>query len=355
MRRDLWASGAMWWLRGARSSGPRVVPARQCRHAVSVSGDAQGPDSVVPHRPPGAEAGPTDGEPGPAVQGYTGFRRAGAVVVGFGAVAMVLWLWAYLEQQRTPSDIPFLVWGILVGSLGLASGMVFVYGGSACSAIGALHPVDWRPLSIRTWLAVAITAAAFLGLFLTIEFTPGTIRGWGLTVLAIVGAAPAVTGMQGIRAASASSYRNQLPQRVHIHRQLRGISGHLLSALGSLVALTTFALGAAMLAQWSAVGLEPVLVLLTYGAGGTTLVAIAYQIPRSMLRAEARAIVTDLAPLTAIEASVLRQALEDRDNMERYMGLQTNLLAELQTGILILSPLLAAATTLLLRGAAPGG
>jgi hypothetical protein len=66
------------------------------------------------------------------------------------------------------------------------------------------------------------------------------------------------------------------------------------------------------------------------------------------LRREARSLLHELAPLTGLEASTLRQELEEREKVERYLGLHTGLLTELQAGIVILSPLIAAATALLI-------
>ena len=136
--------------------------------------------------------------------------------------------------------------------------------------------------------------------------------------------------------------------RLQAHLELRGLASRLLTALGSLVALTTFALGASILAHGTWQGQETVAVILVFGAFGTALVGLAYQVPRSALRRDARALLLELAPLTGHDAATLRQELEERENVERHLGLHTGLLTELPAGIVILSPLLVAATALLI-------
>ena len=89
-------------------------------------------------------------------------------------------------------------------------------------------------------------------------------------------------------------------------------------------------------------------IILVYGAFGTTLVAVGYQIPRAALRREAFALLEMIAPLAGTSPSTLRAELEEREKVERHLGLQTGLMTELQAGIVILSPVLAAATTLLI-------
>lgn len=269
----------------------------------------------------------------------------------FGLAAWALWVWAFVERQRAASDVPFILWGVLVVALGLASGLVFVVGRMGRTVIDAVQPVEWRTLQLRTTVAAAV-ASVLVGLNLVIGVSTGTVRGVALTVLAIIGGAPAVTAMQGIRAAVVGTRAAEATaaRRLHGYLDHRLLSSQLLAALGSLVALTTFALGASMLAYGGSHDHVDVQVLLVFGGLGTTLVAAVYQVPRTALRQEARLLVDELAPLVATDATTLRQELDARETVERQLGLQSDLMSELQTGILIVSPLLAAASAVLLRG-----
>ena len=298
----------------------------------------------VPKDPRGKDA-----RPGHTVPRHRDARWASVIVAVFATAAGGLWLWAFIDQQRSLKDTPFLVWGILAVGLGVASGLVFIFGRRSWDTVDALQPISWQPLRRKTVVA-AIIASAATALNYGIDPTVGTVRGVGLTILAIAGGAPAVSGMLGIRAAVISSRSHVLPEQVRVYLEFRALSSQLLSGLGTLVALTTFALGASMLAHGGWQGLQSVQVLLAYGGFGSMLVAVGYQIPRSALREQGRVLVSELAPLNALEASTLRQQLEQRDQVERHLGLQSDLLSELQTGIIILSPLLAAATATLIGG-----
>jgi hypothetical protein len=286
----------------------------------------------------------------PAVSGGIGETARGALVVAvFGLAAWSVWIWSFVEQQRALDDLAFLVWGMLVVALGVTSGVVFVYGFVSCASIDAIQPVDWRPLRGRAAGAAAV-ASTLLCFNLVINLSTGTVRGVALTVLAIIGGTPAATAMLGIRAAVARSESVAMgtARRLQSYLELRRLASQLLTALGSLVALTTFALGASIVAHGTWQGLQTAEVILVFGAFGTTLVALGYQVPRVGLRREARSLLHELAPLTGLEASTLRQELEEREKVERYLGLHTGLLTELQAGIVILSPLIAAATALLI-------
>jgi hypothetical protein len=280
-----------------------------------------------------------------------GIARAALVVGGFGLAAWCLWIWAFVEQQRELDDLAFLVWGILVVALGVTSGVVFVYGLINCASIDAVQRVDWHPLRVRAAGAAAV-ASALTCFNLVIDPSTGTVRGVALTVLAIIGGMPAATAMLGIRAAIAlsGSVTTGTTRRLQGYLELRSLASQLLTALGSLVALTTFALGASIVAHGTWQGLQTAQVILVFGAFGTTLVGLGYQVPRVGLRHEARLLLHELAPLNGPDAAQLRQELEQREKVERYLGLHTGLLTELQAGIVILSPLLAAATALLIPG-----
>lgn len=280
-----------------------------------------------------------------------GIARAALVVAGFGLAAWGLWIWAFVEQQRGLDDLPFLVWGILVVALGVTSGVVFVYGLVNRASIDDVRRVDWRPVRVRA-AGAAVLASALACLNLVIDPSTGTVRGVALTVLAIIGGTPAATAMLGIRGAVAlsGSVTTGTTRRLQAYLDLRRLASQLLTALGSLVALTTFALGASIVASATWQGMQAAQVILVFGASGTTLVGLGYHVPRTALRREARWLLHELGPLTGPDAAALRHELEEREKVERYLGLHTGLLTELQAGIVILSPLLAAATALLIPG-----
>jgi hypothetical protein len=271
-------------------------------------------------------------------------------VATFVFFAVAVWVWA-AAQRRQFHDEKFAVWGILVLALGLASGAVFEFGVRCRASVHQVQPVPWRPI-VRLTVGVSSAAVALTLLNFAFERSAGTTRGVLLTILAIVGGGPAVVAQLGIARAILITGRFQPGEnarRLDAYLELRSLSLRLLAALGSLVALTTFALGAAR--QAAPVGTEsalPVEALIAYGAVGTALVGMVYAIPNQALREEARALVHLLTPLVSAEAAALRKELDERQRLEGQLGLNASLLGDLQAGLVVFGPLLAASITLFL-------
>ncbi len=170
-----------------------------------------------------------------------------------------------------------------------------------------------------------------------------------MTVWAVAGSAPAVVALSGIRSlVRALPLVSDLGPRADEYLRLRELTLGLLPPLGALVALSTFALGAA--GQLSpAPGAAPVIagVVLASGAIRTLLVGSVFAIPRHALRAEGRVLSRTLASVSGFDPDTVRVELAQRQTVESQLGLNTTLLGDLQSGLFILGPLLAAATTLL--------
>ncbi|MFD0857042.1 hypothetical protein ACFQ07_32750, partial [Actinomadura adrarensis] len=107
-------------------------------------------------------------------------------------------------------------------------------------------------------------------------------RGWGLTSIAAIGAVPALAVMYGIwHAAHSESAVGEHGKQVAELVALRQLLQRVLPAVGSLVALSTLALGAAVAAQRGLPG-RPVPAgapqsVLIFGGVGSVLVALVRQ------------------------------------------------------------------------------
>ncbi|KND26039.1 hypothetical protein IQ63_37985 [Streptomyces acidiscabies] len=123
-------------------------------------------------------------------------------------------------------------------------------------------------------------------------------------------------------------------------------------AVGALVALSTLALGAVVrmeaelvkahaLASADATPFEYVLV---FGGAGTLLVAIVYAPAAIGLRRQAHCLAERLFTLNGTDdpAALLERA-EQRARFEQLLGAEAGPFADLQAGIVILTPLLASA------------
>lgn len=137
---------------------------------------------------------------GDSVRRHAGLRRSIVAVATFALVSVALWAWAFDQHGRPIHNYKFLLWGVLVLALGVASGAVFEFGLRQRTRIVQLvaqlarvgddvQHVAWKP---AVWSAVGISCA--VGLLASVNFaiapSAGAPRGVALTVLAIVGAAP---------------------------------------------------------------------------------------------------------------------------------------------------------------------
>ena len=172
--------------------------------------------------------------------------------------------------------------------------------------------------------------AALAGLALSVTaHRAGTgwqaFRGWALVSVALLGAVPAVAVMYGIRHVAA-------PDRQLVRRgeqagalmALRRLLQRLPAAVGSLVALSTLALGAAFAPQQSlsagsphgqAAQLAPQTVLI-FGGAGSALVAVAYSPASAALTTWAQRLGDELFPLgEANQAAVILNQAEDHSKL----------------------------------------
>lgn len=253
------------------------------------------------------------------------------------------------------------VWAALAVALTSTAGAVFGYGLARWADLCALRPMHVRDVVVPVagLLAVAVlTVLTGLALTITAHRT-GTswsaFRGWALVSAALLGAVPAVAVMSGIRhAARGRLAAGLMGEQAAALIALRRLLQRLLAAVGSLVALSTLALGAAFALQQSlpagfahgrAAQLAPQTVLI-FGGAGSALVAVAYGPASTALTTWAQRLCDELFPLGVAgkAADILNQA-QDRSKLEHLLGADRSVVADLQTGLAILGPLLASAAT----------
>jgi hypothetical protein len=258
------------------------------------------------------------------------------------------------------------VWASLAVALTTAAGVVFVYGFDRWAELSRLllsRTVRVRDVSAPVAAGVAIALLGVLGSVLLSALlskpTGSSWRGAALVVIAIFGGVPAAGVMFGVRSAARDeSVPGTRGQRVALLIALRQLLQRLLAAVGSLVALSTLALSAALALQRSlpagsghsdATELPPEMVLI-FGAVGSLLVALAYAPAATAFQRRGRGLCDELFPLDkADEASVILSLADDRHKLEQLLGVDRGVVADLQTGLAILGPLLASAAAAFLH------
>lgn len=278
-----------------------------------------------------------------------------AAFVGAALVAD-LGMWAWARAGRTNVDSAFVAYGILLVALALTSGAVAEFGLLRRREVAAISPVTTRR---RPWPVIAVLTAAvalmILGFLLATTTTDyprsvgSDVRGSIIVLTTIVLAWPAATALHRVRVAALELEVADLGLAVEHLRRLRDISRRLLEALGSLVSLTTLALGASWLSHTSGTSASPaVLEIIVFGASGTAVVGSLYLLPYSALQDRARALAQQILPLAGAPSEDLASRVAERDTLERGLGLSSGIVDELMSRIIVAGPVLAAAVTLMI-------
>jgi len=280
-----------------------------------------------------------------------------AAPVGFAYGATV----AFTVGSRTAPL--WMVWAPLAIAATTAAGLMFAYGLGRWHDLGKLCTISVG----RVIWPVAALVLGSLALMNVTVLLPGPAHvhasggvgsglGDGLVgMFAIVAAVPVAFVMFGMwravgsdaplgpKDAPASTKGDQLNVLLVLRRMLQ----RLLAVVGSVVALVTFAAGTWWLLERSLhtqFGSRPPQYVLIFGAFGSTLVGLIYGPAWTALQRRGRLVCDAMFPLRGVdqEAVIVRRAAE-RQTLEQMLGLDRLFLADLQSGLLILAPLLAGA------------
>jgi hypothetical protein len=277
--------------------------------------------------------------------------------VGLGVVSGVM---IVLTPSAARGAALWPVWASLAVAPTSAAGAVFGYGLARWADLSALRPVRLRDVAVPVaGLLAAAVLAGLGGLALTVTaHRAGTgwsaFRGWALVSVALLGAVPAVAVMYGIRHVAGGGPAGTMGEQADALMALQRLLQRLLAAVGSLVALSTLALGAAFALQQGlpagsahsrAAQLAPQTVLI-FGGAGSALVAAAYGPASTALKTWAQRLCDELFPLhEADTAAVVLNQAEDRSKLGQLLGADRSVAADLQAGLVILGPLIASAAT----------
>jgi hypothetical protein len=253
-------------------------------------------------------------------------------------------------------DPLWLVWAPLVIAFTGAAGAVFFYGMARWTELARSGQAS---VSIRD-AAIRVTPIGILIIFV-LAWAPWlpapmhfTLRFAALIAVPLVGGIPTAGAMECIRqVAKRQPATRTRGEQAALLVSLRQLLQRLLAALGSLVALSTLALGPSVhllrdLAEnphFRVSELPPQFVLV-FGGLGSLLVALYYAPAATALQRRGQRLCNDLFPLAeADEAAAILAAAEDRHKLEQLLGVDRSVAADLQTGLVILGPLLASAAT----------
>jgi hypothetical protein len=259
--------------------------------------------------------------------------------LGFGFGVYFVLTSPYRESSLWP------VWAPLVIAFTTAAGVVFRYGLRRWPEV-ARH----RQIGIPgvMWRVVVVLVLALLVLIGSTVVPVGT--SWRQVMLLSVlflGGTPAAVVMEAVRRTADVGFEvSARGQQVVALLQLRQLLQRLLAAIGSLVALSTLAVGASLTIERSLPGADalPSQFVLIFGGMGSLLVALFYLPAAAALQRRGLWLSDELFPLRETDnASVILSRAEDRHKLEGLLGADRGVFADFQTGLAILGPLLASA------------
>lgn len=260
-------------------------------------------------------------------------------VVGVGVVA------TYPDR-----DAPlWFVWALLAVALSTAGGAVFAYGRQRWADLCALHRMHVCDVAVPVGIIIVVSLLPNLALFLRGP-EQANWRSSLLVTFASLAAVPAAGVAYGVRyAARSESLSRSSGGRLAALIALRRLLDRLLAAVGPLVALATLELAALIALERSVhaqFGDRPPQYVLIFGGVGSLLVALVYVPAWAALRRGGYQLCAELFPMSHLaQPSAILCRAEDRQKLERLLGVDRSVLGDLQTGVAILAPLLASAAT----------
>ncbi|HEY5988297.1 MAG TPA: hypothetical protein VIV12_18255 [Streptosporangiaceae bacterium] len=277
------------------------------------------------------------------------FVRPAAVALGLAFGVYFVFTSPYQGAKLWP------VWAPLAVAFTGAAGAVFAYGIDRWFELTGCGEVSVR---VRD----AVPRVAAIGIVSALVLAGSTrLRGpvhssWrhvALVGAGLLGSVTVALVMEAIRHVAGSlPAAGTRGEQAALLVRLRQLLQRLLAATGSVVALSTLAVGASVtlerdLAAQSgdatATGLPPQFALI-FGGLGSLLVALFYIPAASALQRRGRRLCDELFPLgKADEASAVLGVAEDRHRLEQLLEVDRSVATDLQTGLAVLGPLIASA------------
>lgn len=266
--------------------------------------------------------------------------RYGYVAIGV-CIGLAVSLWSVHRGTER-----WVVWTSLAIGLTAASGAVFGYGLARWPEIVALGPIraarvvnHLTPLMAAGLMMLAVSTVVSAISTDTEPLTmPRRPTGLILVIFAALAASPVAAGLAVIREQAATGDANgDDGRRLETLLVMRRLLAGYLAALGAQVTLATLALGAAPAEG----GPASAGVVVVFGATSSLLMALAYAPAAGAVRAAARDLCRALVPLTGTAAPNLPTRLAQRRELEQALGIDRGLLADLQSGVVVIAPLLA--------------
>lgn len=278
------------------------------------------------------EAQADDDVPGPAV-GVGDIRLFTMLLGAFigAAIAATSHPIEAGEQQK------WLIFALVATLLGVAAGEAFGFGLSRWAEVKQFHVIKrWR-----VWLSVLIVLgiAACLVASTPYVFSDSknlTQNGILLSGLAIIGGLPIALTLAAVKQVVADPLPGNAGQQLDALLRLRRMAARMLSQLGLLVLLVMGVNAAAL--DWGGVRQDPNVVIFS-GVVASFVVGMMYVPSASTLRKRGAIYVERHFSLSNVTTSELITAADDRQKLEKMLGLDQTTFGEIKAGFVVLTPI----------------
>ncbi|MEE6262718.1 hypothetical protein [Plantactinospora sonchi] len=275
----------------------------------------------------------------PRPLGLAGWPRVVRTLMMMAGAATALGV-AYTNPDRHLSQYhsKWLLWASVAGVLGALSGSTI---GSGVARWHDLQQIQRVPVR-----RVVPSVVAFLALVAGAVVATHAILGSGLTwrslafvSFVVLGALPAGATLAGLRVVSMRGLTGTPGEQLAALMRLRRILVRVLQMMGSL--LLMMVLVGATAVGWGSSERIPQSTAFVIGAAGSILIALMHIPTATLLRRRCQVYVDEFSDLAHVAKADLITAAEDRIKLEEILGVNRTSVSELQSGLVILGPLLA--------------
>jgi len=275
----------------------------------------------------------------PRPLGLAGWPRVVRTTMMVAGAAVALWV-AYTNPDRHLPQFhgKWLLWASIAGVLGALSGSTI---GSGVARWHDLQQIQRVPVR-----RVVPSVVAFLALVVGAVVTTYAILGSGLTwrsvvfvSIVVLGALPAGATLAGLRVISMRGLSGAPGEQLAALMRLRRILGRVLQMMGSLLLMLVLVGAAAV--GWGSSEKIPQSTAFVIGAAGSILIALMHIPTATLLRRRCQVYVDEFSDIAHVAKADLITAAEDRIKLEEILGVNRTSLSELQSGLVIIGPLLA--------------
>ncbi|GIG93205.1 hypothetical protein [Plantactinospora endophytica] len=275
----------------------------------------------------------------PRPLGLVGWPRVvRTLMMAAGAAAAIAVAFSNPDRHEPQFRTQWLLWASVAGLLGALSGSTV---GSGVARWHDLQQIQRVPVR-----RVVPSVLAFLVLVVGCVATAHAILGSGLTwralafvSLVVLGALPAGATLAGLRIVSMRGLTGTPGEQLAALMRLRRMLARVLQMMGSLLLVMVLVSAAAV--GWGSSEKIPQSTAFVIGAAGSILIALVHVPTATLLRRRCQVYVDEFSDIAHVAKADLIAAAEDRIKLEEILGVNRTTIGELQSGLLIVGPLVA--------------